>query len=184
MYCKIPDIFRQWRNMVGSILFVLQNSWHFGPWYNLLYLYCKIQTVEEYGRIYFICTHIFKVSWLFWKFFGNSLGIFKRWRNMVGSIWFVLTFSKSADYFGNFFGILWKLSLIVYIFKSLIVGAGVWKFLIWEDFRLNGQGQGQGKTITRSASWRFLALKKIFFLYLEKKYESKIGYRLTVFPKN
>ena len=114
-------------------------------------------------------SYIFKVSWLFWKFFGNSLGIFKRWRNMVGSIWFVLTFSKSADYFGNFFGILWKLSLIVYIFKSLIVGVGVWKFLIWEDFRLNGQGQGQGKTITRSASWRFLALKKIFFSILWKK---------------
>ena len=78
MYCKIPDIFRQWRNMVGSILFVLQNSWHFGPWYNLLYLYCKIQTVEEYGRIYFICTHIFKVSWLFWGLFSNSLAFFRK----------------------------------------------------------------------------------------------------------
>ena len=41
--------------IVGSILFVLQNSWHF-------------QTMEEYGRIYFIC--------IFLEFFWNSLGIF------------------------------------------------------------------------------------------------------------
>jgi hypothetical protein len=32
--------------------------------------------------------------------------IFRQWRNMLGSILFVLTFSKSADYFGNFLGIL------------------------------------------------------------------------------
>ena len=47
--------------MVGSISFVLQNSWH-------------CQTIVEYGRIYFICPHIFKVSWLFWEswvFFEN-----------------------------------------------------------------------------------------------------------------
>ena len=48
--------------MVGSILFVLQKSWHF-------------QTAEEYGRIYFLCTHIFKISWWYLDFYGNSLGI-------------------------------------------------------------------------------------------------------------
>ena len=32
--------------------------------------------------------------------------IFKQRRNMVGSILFVITFSKSADYFGNSLGIL------------------------------------------------------------------------------
>ena len=42
--CKIPDIFGRWRNS-GSILFVLQYSWHF--W-----------TVEEFW-IYFICTSKF-----------------------------------------------------------------------------------------------------------------------------
>ena len=41
LYCKIPDISRRWRNL-GSILFVLQNSWHF--W-----------TVVDF-EIYSICT--------------------------------------------------------------------------------------------------------------------------------
>ena len=109
--------FRCWRNMVGSILFVLQNSWHFWMMEESILLVLQnswhFQTVEEYCRIYFICTNILKDSWLF----------------------------------GNFLGILWELSLIVYIFKSLLVGA--WKLLIWEDIRLNGR---QGKTITRSVS--------------------------------
>ena len=42
-YYQIPAIFGQWRNLFGSILFLLQNSCHF--W-----------TVEESVRIYFLCT--------------------------------------------------------------------------------------------------------------------------------
>ena len=42
LYCKISDIFGRWRNIVGSILFVLQDSDIFRQWRNI--------------RIYFICT--------------------------------------------------------------------------------------------------------------------------------
>ena len=65
--------------------------------------YCHVSSERIFGlqvrcRIYFICTHIFKVSWLFWKFFGSSLRI----------LW---------EFFGNSLKILWELPLIVYIFK-------------------------------------------------------------------
>ena len=51
-----------WAWLWGSILFVLQNSLHF-------------QTVEEYGRIYFLCTSKFLT--FYW------------WRNILGSTLFV-----------------------------------------------------------------------------------------------
>ena len=99
---------------------------------------------------------------------------------MIGSILFVLTFSKSADYSRNFlgiFGIVWELfgnSLgILWEFFGNSLGIVTdylhfQKFRIWEDIRLNdrqGQGQGQGQGQKRSLEaqgWRLLALKKIF----------------------
>ena len=50
LYCKIPDIFWRWKNMVGSIFYVLQNFWRFiggGIFWGLLYLYRKIPDIDK-----------------------------------------------------------------------------------------------------------------------------------------
>ena len=140
MYCKIPDIFRQWRNMVGSILFVLQNAWHFcmmvGSILFVLQNSWHFQVMEKYVMIYFICTNIQSqliIFGLFWEFFGNSL-------EHVG------------------LGVLYMLRITLEFFTW-------WVMTQIMDIRrylgLRGDRQDK-KTITRSASWRFLALKNTF----------------------
>ena len=71
MYCKILDIFGRWRNKVGSILFVLQNSWRFqtveevGSILFVLQNSWHFQTVEDYGGI--VYSSIFDKTDSFWK---------------------------------------------------------------------------------------------------------------------
>ena len=65
---------------------------------------------------------------------------------------------------------------------------GCWFWVICLNQRLNGQGQGQRKTITRSASWRFLALKKtapnfIWQTSIRKTVKSYDFLSLTFFPQ-
>ena len=98
-FIKIPDIFRQWRNMVGSILFVRQNAWHFwimvGSILFVLQNSWHFQVMEKYGMILELVLELVGT-------------------NSIWSILFVLTFSKSANYFWIILGILWNMWVLVY----------------------------------------------------------------------
>ena len=82
--------------------FVLQNAWHFWMMLGSILLVLQnswhFQVMEKYVMIYFICTNIQSqliIFGLFWEFFGNSLGI----------LW---------EFFGNSLGILWNMWVLVY----------------------------------------------------------------------
>ena len=73
LYSKIPDSFGRWRHF-GSVSFVLKIPYIFWCWRNfgsILFVLINIGDLFFRKWIYFICTDIFKVSWLFWEFFGN-----------------------------------------------------------------------------------------------------------------
>ena len=110
--------------ILGSILFVLQNSWHF--W-----------TVEEYLRIYFICTAKFL------KILGRG--------GILGSILFVLPnswhfqtvvrsisfgfFGNLLECFWNYFGILLEFSIfkVSWLFTLLKSADNKKVICIWKE---------------------------------------------------
>ena len=141
LYCKIPDIFRWLRNMVGSILLVLTFS----------------KSADDYfGNIWEFFGNSLEILW---EFFRNSLGllgILKLWR-----IWQILTkYSKIRligilrEFFGN------SLRIVLEFFGNVCLGGSECVGVDFGQFDLIWDLMTHTKTICRSASWRILALKK------------------------
>ena len=106
---------------------------------------------------------------------------------IVGSILFVLTFTKSADYFGNIFGIFWNSLRILWEFFENSLGI-IWEFMIFENERnlcfcqdfgvMQGRKEGQEFRSLEVRS-KLIALKnvdkKIYIRKWTKKSKSRMG---------